>query len=184
MALEIGSVVEGVITGITNFGAFVRLPEGNTGLIHISEVADAFVEDVRHYLNEKDKVTVKILSINSKGKYDLSIKQLKQAQPPSPADGATDKAPDKDQDPTAAPMERPHQERPHDTSRPPHHFQDRAPREGRRPFHGDGHTGHHDREPRQYTFEDKISRFMKESEERLLDLKRNTEAKRGKGRGR
>ena len=50
MSIEVGNVVEGVVTGITNFGAFVELPEGKTGLIHISEVADVYVKDVHDFL--------------------------------------------------------------------------------------------------------------------------------------
>ena len=49
MSIEVGSVVEGVVTGITNFGAFVELPEGKVGLIHISEVADVYVRDVKDF---------------------------------------------------------------------------------------------------------------------------------------
>ncbi len=137
MSLEIGSIVEGVVTGIVNYGAFVRLPEGKTGLIHISEVADTYVKDVRDYLKEKDKVKVKILGVNEKGKYDLSLKQAKEK-------------PD-------VPQEAKRQER---------------------PFKGERR-----RSSQKLSFEDKLSQFLKQSEERLLDLKRNTESKR-RGRGR
>ena len=58
MAIEVGSIVEGTVSGITNFGAFVELPEGKVGLIHISEVADEYVSDVKDFLKEKDKVKV------------------------------------------------------------------------------------------------------------------------------
>lgn len=78
MSIEVGNVVEGVVTGITNFGAFVELPEGKTGLIHISEVADVYVKDVHDFLSEKDKVKVKVLSIDDRGKIALSIKQLQE----------------------------------------------------------------------------------------------------------
>ncbi len=84
MALEVGSIVEATVTGITNFGAFVELPEGHTGLVHISEVADTFVTDVRQYVQERAVIRVKVLKLNDKGKYDLSIKQvarLEQARP-------------------------------------------------------------------------------------------------------
>ncbi|HUX78855.1 MAG TPA: S1 RNA-binding domain-containing protein, partial [Alphaproteobacteria bacterium] len=59
MAIDVGSIVEGVVTGITNFGAFIELPDRVTGLVHISEVADAYVKDVRDYLKEQDHVKVK-----------------------------------------------------------------------------------------------------------------------------
>ena len=66
LAIEVGSVVEGVVTGITNFGAFVELPEGKTGLIHISEVADVYVSDVHDFLKEHDKVKVKVLTVDDR----------------------------------------------------------------------------------------------------------------------
>ena len=60
MSLEVGAIVEGEVTGITNFGAFVQLPEGKVGLIHISEVSNVYVKDVHDFLKEKDKVKVKV----------------------------------------------------------------------------------------------------------------------------
>ena len=64
MSLEVGSIVEGVVSGITNFGAFISLPENKVGLVHISEVADVYVNDVKDFLKEQDKVKVKVLSID------------------------------------------------------------------------------------------------------------------------
>ena len=135
MSIEIGSVVEGVVTGITNFGAFVELPGGKVGLIHISEVADVYVRDVKDFLKERDPVKVKVLSIDERGKIGLSIKQLQ------------------------APKEVPAQpyRRPHVNNNQRQRFA--AP-----------------------SFEDKLTKFLKDSDERLTDLKRNTESKRG-GRG-
>ena len=63
MSLEVGAIVEGEVTGITNFGAFVQLPEGKVGLIHISEVSNVYVKDVHDFLKEHDKVKVKVLSV-------------------------------------------------------------------------------------------------------------------------
>ncbi|MBC7344703.1 MAG: S1 RNA-binding domain-containing protein, partial [Clostridia bacterium] len=63
MAISVGSIVEGVVTGITKFGAFVELPNGAVGLVHISEVADTYVKDVKDYLKEKEKVMVKLINI-------------------------------------------------------------------------------------------------------------------------
>ena len=75
MSLEVGSIVEGKVTGITNFGAFVELAEGKTGLVHISEVADAYVHDIKDYLKENDIVKVKIINMRE-GKIGLSIRQV------------------------------------------------------------------------------------------------------------
>jgi len=138
MSIEVGSVVEGVVTGITTFGAFVELPGGKVGLIHISEVADVYVRDVKDFIKEQDTVKVKVLSIDERGKIGLSIKQL---QPPSPS-------------PVPSPIPR------------------RAPINDNRRY-GKVNAP---------SFEDKLTKFMKDSDERLGDLKRNTESKRG-GRG-
>ena len=75
MALEVGAIIEGVVTGITNFGAFVSLPDGKTGLVHISEIADAYVKDINDYVKKNDTVKVKVLSVDPSGKIGLSIKQ-------------------------------------------------------------------------------------------------------------
>ena len=75
MAIEVGGIVEGRVTGITNFGAFVELADGKTGLVHISEVADAYVKDINDYLKQNDKVQVKVINING-NKIGLSIKQV------------------------------------------------------------------------------------------------------------
>lgn len=74
MTLMAGNILEGTVVNITNFGAFVEI-EGKTGLVHISEVADSFVKDIRQHLAEQDKVKVKVISIDDNGKISLSIKQ-------------------------------------------------------------------------------------------------------------
>src|SRR5690606_32153291 len=75
MSLEVGSIVEGKVTGITNFGAFVELSEGKTGLVHISEVADAYVHDIKDFIKENDVIKVKIINMQD-GKIGLSIRQV------------------------------------------------------------------------------------------------------------
>ena len=77
MPVTVGKVVEGTVTGITNFGAFVQLPGGNSGLVHISEISDDYVEKVTDYLKKDQKVKVKILSVSKEGKISLSIRQAK-----------------------------------------------------------------------------------------------------------
>ncbi|HAP31848.1 MAG TPA: RNA-binding protein S1 [Firmicutes bacterium] len=131
-SLSVGSIVEGVVTGITNFGAFILLPNGETGLVHISEVADSYVKDIREHLQKKDKVKVKILSVNGDGKVGLSIRRALN-------DGKGSPAPRRSTNRTAS---------------------------------GVGVV----------SFEDKLARFIKESEEKQQDLRKNTDAKRGGGR--
>jgi len=122
MSLAVGEICEGVVTGITKFGAFVELPGGITGLIHISEVADTYVKDVSDFLKEKQQVKVKVINIGDDGKIGLSIKQL------------------------VTPKNKPNKSRPRG---------------------------------RDISFEDKMAKFLKESDERQHDLRRNTESKRG-----
>jgi S1 RNA binding domain protein len=74
MSNEVGSKVQGKVTGITNFGAFVELPGGSTGLVHISEVADSYVKDVNDHLKVGDQIEVKVIS-EKDGKTALSIKK-------------------------------------------------------------------------------------------------------------
>ena len=74
MSLKAGTITDGVVVNITKFGAFVEV-EGKTGLVHISEVADNYVKDIREHLKEQDKVKVKVLSVDDNGKISLSIKQ-------------------------------------------------------------------------------------------------------------
>ena len=75
MELTVGTVLEGKIKSITNFGAFVALPENKTGMVHISEVANAYVSDIRAHLTEGQDVKVVVIG-NENGKINLSIKRL------------------------------------------------------------------------------------------------------------
>ena len=75
MELTVGAVLEGKIKSITNFGAFVALPENKTGMVHISEVANAYVSDIRAHLTEGQDVKVVVIG-NENGKINLSIKRL------------------------------------------------------------------------------------------------------------
>ena len=94
MELTVGAILEGKVKSITNFGAFIALPEGKSGLVHISEVANAFVSDVRQHLTEGQDVKVMVIGTEN-GKINLSIKRL-EAKP------ARDAAPRRD-----APQNRP-----------------------------------------------------------------------------
>ena len=133
MLVKEGNIVDGKISVITNFGAFVELPEGKTGLLHISEVASEYVKDVRTYLTENQSVKVKILAIDPKGKISLSIK--KALGDSAPQDNKNNVSDDKPKN-----------------------------------------TG-------EISFEDRLAKFMKDSDERLHYLKKNFESKRSGKRG-
>ena len=84
MEFGVGSVLEGKVTGITKFGAFVSLPEGKSGLVHISEIAYSYVNDVKEHLKEGQEVKVKVIGIDENGRINLSIKKAMDP-PPRPA---------------------------------------------------------------------------------------------------
>ena len=159
MAIGVGNKLEGKVTGITHFGAFVDLSGGITGLVHISEIADNYVKDVNDYLKLNDVVNVKVINVDKDGKIGLSIKQ------------AVDKPP----------------EQKAEMIKPERSATDRA---GKNFSHGRSNMGFgRDRGGKSFkpvvtkpSFEDKMSRFLKDSEERISSLKKNTEGKRG-GRG-
>lgn len=75
MQIAVGNILEGKVTGITKFGAFVDIGEGKTGMVHISEVAPSFVNDINDHLKLNQEVKVKVININEQGKISLSIKQ-------------------------------------------------------------------------------------------------------------
>ena len=75
MELTVGAVLEGKVKTIPNFGAFIALPENKTGMVHISEVANAYVSDIRQHLTEGQDVKVVVIG-NENGKINLSIKRL------------------------------------------------------------------------------------------------------------
>ena len=84
MEFGVGSILDGKVTGITKFGAFVALPEGKSGLVHISEIAYSYVNQVSDHLKEGQEVKVKVIGIDQAGRINLSIKQVA-PPPPRPA---------------------------------------------------------------------------------------------------
>ena len=86
--LEIGSIQEGKVTGIMSFGAFVALPGGKSGLVHISEIANTYVKDVHDHLQVGQIVRVKVLEINEQGKINLSLKKAAEEEKAEAADKA------------------------------------------------------------------------------------------------
>jgi len=75
MPVKVGEILDGIVSGITNFGAFVDLPEGQRGMVHISEIADAYVKDINDYLKINEHIKVKVLYVRDNGKISLSIKR-------------------------------------------------------------------------------------------------------------
>ena len=136
MQIEVGAILEGKVTSITKFGAFVELPENKTGMVHISEVSTGFVKEITDYLQENQIVKVKVIEIDQNGRINLSIKRL---------------------------LDQPQQ-----SSR-------RAP--ARR-----GNVGW---QPKQVVqpvpFEEMMSKFKADSDDKMSSLRRNVESKRGSG---
>ncbi len=133
MPLEVGQIIEGKLTGITAFGAFIQLPEGKTGLVHISEVAQEYVKDISSHLKENQIIKVKVLTIDQNGKVSLSIKKACDQKPPVVV--------------SKAPMEV----------------------EWNNSKNSSGNA----------SFEDRLAKFMKDSDEKLHDLKKSVDSKRG-----
>src|SRR5699024_4522861 len=77
-SIEVGSKLQGKVTAITNFGAFVELEKGKTGLVHISEVADTYVKDINEHLTVGDEIKVKVIKVEDDGRIDLSVKKAKE----------------------------------------------------------------------------------------------------------
>ena len=143
MSIEVGAKLQGKVSGITNFGAFIDLGEGKTGLVHISEISNGFVKDIHDVLTVGDEVTVKVTSVGDDGKVGLSIRKA-QDQP----------------QPEKKPFKR--EFRDNNRSKP-------APK---------GKPQNSGKED----FDSLMSSFLKDSDDRLSSIKRNTEGKRG-GRG-
>ena len=153
MQLEVGSILEGKVTGITKFGAFVELPGGKTGMVHISEVAPTFVKEIRDFVTENQTVKVKVLSIGEDGKISLSMKK------------ALDPA-----------QQQPQRREQRGGNGP------RAPRQPGPAAVSPGRPGNYEWQSRRNeggSFEDMMSRFKQSSDEKMSDLKRAVESKRG-----
>lgn len=128
MPVSVGEIVEGKITDIMQYGVFVKLEDGKSGLVHISEVSNEYVEDINQVVKKGDTVKVKILSMDDSGKIALSIKKA-------------------------------------------------LPREEKRPRNNN--VREKKVEEGAQTLDDMLSKFLKDSDERQLDLKRSMESKRG-----
>ncbi|MGI6264546.1 MAG: S1 RNA-binding domain-containing protein [Acutalibacteraceae bacterium] len=135
MQLEVGSVFEGKVTGITKFGAFVELPDGRNGMVHISEVASTYVKEISDHVSVGQTVKVKVLNVGEDGKVSLSMKK---AQPP--------------------------------VRREPRPRAEQAHRPGGFEWQPSSNSG---------SFEDMMSKFKQQSDEKISDLKRSMDGKHG-----
>lgn len=127
MPVSVGDILEGKVTDIMQYGVFVKLNEGKSGLVHISEVSNEYVEDINQVLKKGDTVKVKVLSIDDSGKIALSIKKAL----------------------------------PREDKKTRNNIKEKKVEEG------------------PLTLDDMLSKFLKDSDERQLDLKRSMESKRG-----
>ena len=167
MAIEVGMILEGKVSGITKFGAFVDLPDSKTGMVHISEVAPTFVSEINDFVKIGQTVKVKVLALND-GKISLSIKQ-------------------------ALPKEQQQQKRPkNDKSHYGNRVQARKSRQPYKPAPPVTSPGDYEWQSSQKnapsSFEDMMSKFKQTSEDKMSDLKRGGESRgysrRGNGNGR
>ena len=133
MDLEVGGIITGKVTGITKFGAFITVAPGKSGLVHISEIAGTYVNDVRDHLTEGQEVTVKIIGTDQSGRMNLSIKAVT-AEPRGPQ--------------RRGPQQRPAE----DTAEP--------------------------------SFEDKLKRFMQDSDSKISGLRQHPDKRGARRRGR
>ena len=105
MQLQVGMVVEGKVTGITKFGAFVTMPDGKSGLVHISEIANTFVNDVHDFVQDGQTVKVKVIGIADNGKINLSIKRAEEPAPGARSERRPPRAPAPAQRPYGGPRQ-------------------------------------------------------------------------------
>lgn len=171
MAIEVGNVFEGRVTGVKPFGAFVALPEGRVGMVHISEVSNEYVQDINTVLHDGDTVKVQVIQVAPDGKIALSIKRLL----PRPA--RTDRGPRPGGPRSGAPREGGHFGGSRGGGRPPRErgrgpAREAAPRvwQPKAPVRSDN-----------LSFEDMMSRFKSQSEEKMADLDHETNNRRGGG---
>ena len=149
----IGEIYEGKVTGLTSFGAFVKMTNGESGMVHISEVAATYVKDIAEFLTEGQEVKVKVLAINENNKISLSIKQ---AQPAAPK---TNDAP----------------------RREPRQSGGYSKNNNQRNYSQSNNKPEQKAAP--MSFEDMMAKFKQESDEKMSVLKRSGDFKTGTRRG-
>lgn len=162
MSLSVGNIINGKVTGITNFGAFVEAEDGSRGMIHISEISRSYVEDIRSVLRVGQAVTVKVISVSDDGKIALSLKQLE---------------PQGEKKPPRKPRSEKEKEKP---ARPKKKYEPAPAVTSPGDFEWQNASAGG-------TFEDMMSKFKRTSEDKMSDLKRGESrgySRRGNGSGR
>lgn len=157
--VEVGAVLEGKVTGITKFGAFVALPGGKSGLVHISQVANAYVNDIHDFLSDGQTVKVRVLSVSPEGKISLSMKQAEER--PAPGGQPLQRQSPRPVQPPQRPSVRPAQ---------PPRFDGEAP-------YTPSYSG-------DQGFEDKLKQYMQDANSRMSGNKLFEQQKRSRGRRR
>lgn len=161
MSIEVGMILEGKVSGITKFGAFVDLPDSKTGMVHISEVAHTFINEIGDYVKVGQTVKVKVLALND-GKISLSMKQA------VPDEGGKKRQ---------------------DRGNNQRNYSKRQPYKPAPPVKSPGdYEWQTSKKNAPTSFEDMMSRFKQTSEDKISDLKRGGESRgysrRGNGNGR
>ena len=148
--LEIGAIYDGKVTGLTGFGAFVSLPDGKSGMVHISEVSTNYVKDIKDFLKEGQDVKVKVVGISPEGKISLSIRKAMESS---------------DEEKKERKNDRPKSDRPRND----------------RPRNANVWQGQPKQNKGAMTFEEMMAQFKQVSDEKMTDLKRNTDSKHSGG---
>lgn len=159
MELAVGEIISGKVTGITKFGAFVSLPEGKTGLVHISEVDQSYVSNIRDHLSEGQEVKVRIIAVDENGRINLSIKKA-QSRPASERRSLG------------------HRNGGNGVGKNPNYSPRFGSKRTQRPMSGTYAAA----KEVPTSFEDKLKHFMQDSESRMADIRRNADKKNGSRR--
>lgn len=157
MQVEIGTIVNGKVTGITDFGAFVEFEGRKTGLVHISEVSSEYVKDIKEHLHIGQEVKAKIIAVTPEGKISLSIKQVEMEEKGEKTERKSDSKTDR---------------KPQFQKNNNNHTRNSNPNVWTGAKTKNNHSGE------KQSFEDMMASFKKASEEKMSDLKR-ADSKRG-----
>lgn len=180
MEFVVGAILEGKVTGITKFGAFVALPGGKSGLVHISNISDSYVSDINEFLAVGQEVKVKVLNIDQNDRINLSIKHVQPSSSPrSPYSGGRGGA-SQERGERSDRSERNHRGESSNRGNYRNHSSS-APRTGGGRDNRGGKSGNSRNAPKEpLTFEDRLKQYMAESESRLSEISRYNDRSRSR----